>query len=242
MKRAYTLVEVTVALLVMSVVLAPALLLLSSGSRDSLQGLVQADTTLEARRIIRQVHQDLKLAAIETGPDSQESLSLERICKNEAALPLADYTFLRFPGQGAVAAVAPKLERRRLSRVRYRLEPKTAGNIPVMRLIRTETFHAGSGNQTAEHVLSERVNFFEIRPCALPSVRPESMVFQVTLKLVDSPRGPLPETLPSGALLSNHAQGVITAEYSDVVFPMFFAAYMNQPYIVRNYYSGGTAP
>lgn len=241
MKRGFTLVELMMAVVLMAVLLTPVFVILSSGTKSSLQGLMQIDTTLEGRRIIRQIHQDLKLACIETGPGKVD-LVFGDICKNTAIAPLADYTLLRFPGRAAPEKIAPPHAPRFLTRVQYRLEKVSDPRIPFMRLIRKETPHPQTGEAATEHVLSDRVSFFEIKPCRLTPGGVEQYVFLVTLQIVDSPRGPLLEKFSPGTLVTNRTHGVVMAEFFDVVCPDFFTAYWNQPFLVRNHYSGGVAP
>ncbi|MBF0407792.1 MAG: hypothetical protein HQM10_10585 [Candidatus Riflebacteria bacterium] len=187
-----TFVELIFAI-VCSMILLPAIYsALSSGTRSSLRGMAQVNTTLETKAILKQVCDDLYNSCIEYG-SSPVNLDLGATLLKDSATP--PYTFLVFPHHGNLydSFVSPKsggqprilkspvqaggvsqsdqtgLSERLLSEVTYDLQPVGSGNSFLKKLVRKEKYHslyplaADFPAGTKVEVLSDRVQSFNIR-------------------------------------------------------------------------------
>ena len=54
-RQAFTLVEIMIVLICTALLMGPIFLVLRSSTKTSLKGMLRIDTTLEARRVIKQV-------------------------------------------------------------------------------------------------------------------------------------------------------------------------------------------
>ena len=66
-KKAFTLVEIMIGITCLAVLMGPIYLLMRSGTQTSLKGMKRIETTLEARRVLKQVYADLKMLCFEIG-------------------------------------------------------------------------------------------------------------------------------------------------------------------------------
>ncbi|HQB82717.1 MAG TPA: prepilin-type N-terminal cleavage/methylation domain-containing protein, partial [Candidatus Rifleibacterium sp.] len=57
-RQAFTLVEIMIVLICTALLMGPIFLVLRSSTKTSLKGMLRIDTTLEARRVIKQVYAD----------------------------------------------------------------------------------------------------------------------------------------------------------------------------------------
>lgn len=251
-KHGFTLLELMVVVTCFLLVLGPAYQIFVSGTRQYTSGVLQIETTLEARRIIRQLHNDLKMATFATG-DGGYTLRLHDMLEVEGIYPTLQYSFLSFPAKTESEAIMPPADQpyrhRFASRITYSLQPPTGPGKTGFRLVRKEEFPALLGRQPWVKVLSERVNNFHISPVSLPEAAPEQIrtgapkpqwFFFVTLQLVDSIR---PQQHPAGAVpVAARSQGLVVADFTDLVCPEFFCAFHNQEGVGRNWHNGIIGP
>lgn len=231
---------------------APIWRLLRSGTRMSLQGMLQVETTQEARRIIRQVYTDLKQSCFQYEGKNRIELDFASTLEKVGDLPTQEYRFLAFPFPGKIGEAIPAGEKgygwRRASRITYALEPVGKPGKPFLRLTRTERFHPDHPQAGRfpggcfTRVLSERVHFFSISPASCQSGDQTLFYFWITLQLADSlePRG-LPAALSDGPLVRRPA-GVIIADFAEVVYPEYFNAFLSRNGFNVNWYSGVVGP
>ncbi len=257
--RGTTLVEIMVVAGCLVLLIGPILAVMRSGARVSRKGLIQIDTTLEARRVIQQVHQDLKNACLDTSAPQADTrdIALGDFCDEKGTAPMFEFSFYSFPLQGGiqemVKSTGPTTPSPRLaSRITYRLE-KIPGDSPgkpsLLALVREEKLNpahpdAGAlpdGKRT--HILTKRLNYFRIQPHEILTQDNKSDpqktrgYFWVTLQLRDL----LPETDPTelqnpDSVLAR-TKGIVIADFYDVVYPEYFNAYSRQPRAVRNWHS-----
>ena len=102
----FTLVELMIVVLLVGVVLAPVFLMYQSGSRYSIRGMTKADVTLEARRILKQIHDDFKHAVvfIEVPASAQQPImkaSFFEQIRQPGPTP-ESFSLYRFPLHGSV--------------------------------------------------------------------------------------------------------------------------------------------
>jgi prepilin-type N-terminal cleavage/methylation domain-containing protein len=172
--RGFTLVETLVAIVCMSILMVPIVWVYRSGSRSAFEGMVKADITLEARRIIRQIQDDLKYSVFVLDyskvPDKRPEYFFNTIVTGNAETV---YRLLRFPIHGSVNSMIDFSEGafRKPTPVSYELAK--IPDSPLYTLTRSE-----GGSRRV--ILSEQVNFFEIRPNPLA---PDRTSWAVTLQL-----------------------------------------------------------
>lgn len=244
-------VEMMVVVACMMLLLIPAWKVFHHGTKSSLQGMLQIETTMEARRILKQLNQDLKHSCWEWN-DTNAFYSLQDILSTSGSFPNTSYSFAVFPFSGDISGVVPTGSNydpgpqprlaRRVSRVIYRLapSPKIArdgypSNFPMYRLLREETLHPGNpqigqfpgGVRVQE--LSERVLMFDILPyISRDAGGNEQQFFWVTLQLVDTVnRSGVVQVITDSTSnrLTQRSRDLVIADFFDVVSPKFFAAY-----------------
>ncbi|MFZ2958446.1 MAG: hypothetical protein WA705_16285 [Candidatus Ozemobacteraceae bacterium] len=245
MKRSgMTVVEILVVAAMIVLVMGPAWQIFRSGTKTSLQGMMQVETANEARRILRQIHNDLKQGCFYL-PPSDPRIDFELMMdKNKLALNPPQYSFFSFPTTGAVADTVPfstfGAADRRASAITYRLERGTTADKPFYQLIREERFMgplaAAFPGGIRTSTLSRRVNFFEIKPYKIQTAKRDQFFFWVTLQLVDNYQA-VGFSPTSGIKLPTRSQGVLIADFFDVVSPEFFSSVWNQDGMRRNWHS-----
>ncbi len=243
-KRAFTMVELIIVAACVALLLGPIFFLLRSGSNTSRMGMLKIETTLESRRIIKQIHRDLKLAVIPLShiwsPGEVAFPAFTDILTEEGSPPLLKYTFYSYPvhaplsSGGASDIIHNRLSKtgyspRNMAKITYSLE-KTGVDSPFLTLKRTELFNG----QTRTQKLSERINYFRIKVIPMtPMGTKNQYFFFVTLQLIDSLNkmdmaGKISETDVN--MQKADAQGkVVLADFFDIVYPEYFHAFWNSP-------------
>jgi len=248
-RRAFTFVELVMVVACLLALVLPLLQIFRLGTRSSVAGLSRVDTTLEGRRILRQLRTDLELLCFPP-PETLQPIRLEDLLRVGGTAASSSFTFLSFPVHGPVTGLvspAPSGKApRRANRLTWRLEWHGSGNQTAGRLIREETFHPdleagrsfpGGVRTTVE---SERVRYFSIRPYAvgLPGEK-EQQLFWIYLQLLDAPPGAVAPT-PSSVI--PEIAGITCADFFDTVSPDYFRLFWNHPTIRRNWYTGVEGP
>ncbi len=244
----FTLVEAMVVVLLSTLILVPAYRIFQSGMTTSVQGIQQIDMVLEARRIIKQIHADLKASCLELDPARRytlvDFLTVDR--PSTGSLDGTTFSFFAFPlhadktaaiSGNQAAGPAPRLA----NRITYRLE-KTPG--PFYRLVREEKVNPLLGGGDQKRVLSDRVNLLSIVPTEIQTTKGSNQwFFQVTLQLAESrqPQG-LAALAAAGNLVTNRAAGLVVADFFDVVASEYFQALWNQEFMNRNWHTGVRTP
>jgi hypothetical protein len=212
-----------------------AFLLIRAGTRSSLQGMLRLETTLEARKIIRQVYADLKLACFPLPYNSV--YNFENVMYITGAPPHNMYSFLSFPAHARLDEIMTSphngVNYRETSFINYRVAPIASQSGSLLRLTREETFKG----QTTRKILSERVNFFEIKPVMLQPYGRNQYYFLITLQLVDSIDASELSRVTGGEKLLSDRSNLAVADFFDIVYPEFFHAAWNQPGINPNWHT-----
>ncbi|MBF0545604.1 MAG: prepilin-type N-terminal cleavage/methylation domain-containing protein [Candidatus Riflebacteria bacterium] len=249
----FTIVELMIALLCFGILSTALWQTMRLGSRSSLRGVLQVETTLEARRVMRQIQDDLKSACI---PQDSKTLviSFDQVL-TETKDP-KQYSFLIFPHDGELEQIVPMMTEGRAftkaSRVTYSLKPNE--NNPFFSLERTVHYHPenplrASYPEGQRKIVSKRVNQLSIRPFYLPGESPspdkEGLPgwFQVTLQLVDSLNsqeakdfGKSTNTAPA------QTSNFVIADFFEVVYPEFYNRMFSDVTFNRNWQSGINGP
>jgi prepilin-type N-terminal cleavage/methylation domain-containing protein len=174
--RGFTLVELLVALMCLGLLMAPMIWVYRSGSRTALEGRVKAEITLEARNVLRQIHDDLKYSVFlcdYSAYSANVSVYFPGILSSNSE---TTYSLWRFPLHGSVdEAIEPDgsvTAFRIPTQITYELKQD---NPPLFSLYRQE----GPLRRT---VLSRRINFFDIKENPLA---PPRTSWLVTLQLAE---------------------------------------------------------
>ena len=237
----FTLVELMIVVGCFMLIIGPALRVFQFGTRSSLSGMKRIDTTLEARRILRQVHIDLKGSCfVWQGPGNYSFDDILYVDRSKE--PCAEFLLYRFPSIDPVEKCVTGLKddagpaRRLTSLVTYRITP-------AHELVREEAFHPShpaysrfpQGKWT--QVLTKRLNYFDISPVQVPNATgPDQWFFWVSLQLRDAYQKP---DLSQAALRYDfkEAPGVIISEFFDILYPEFFTAFHNNEGMNRNWHT-----
>ncbi|NLI79767.1 MAG: hypothetical protein GX442_25395 [Candidatus Riflebacteria bacterium] len=241
-----TLVELMLAVLLMGLLLAPLFLTFHSSTRTSLRGVRQIDQVMEGQRLLKRLREDLRAACLVL-PEQTGQVRFDDLVEIETATDSAatSISFLRFPlpvpVDKAISAdrrsgPAPRLA----SRVTYRAEPLPDG-AGGLQLSRRESFHPALGLAPMEAILTRNLNFFRVAPLTITdSAGTSRKFFQITMQLVSTRDGrPLPATPPAG---TPQQEGLLIADFYDLVCPDFFAALWRAPCQGRSWYSGLARP
>lgn len=231
----FTLVEIMIAAVCLALLTGTSFLLIRASARASMQGMLRLETTLEARKIIRQVYADLKLACFPLPYNSV--YNFDNVLYITGAPPHNMYSFLSFSTHARIndvfASQNTGINHRETAFINYRVEPTTSANRPFLKLLREETFKG----QTTSKVMSEKVNFFEIKPVMLQPWGRNQYYFLITLQLVDSTDSTELAKQTAGAKITNNGSNLAIADFFDIVYPEFFHAAWNQPGINPNWHT-----
>ena len=245
-ERGFTLIEIMVVLLISTFFMMSVYKIFNAGAKSSLNGMLRIDTTLEGRRIIKQVYNDLKNASFVLD-GTQRELPFSELVKKDGD----SYTFLSLPLHGTAEDAIPTggsgKAYRRASRITYVLEASDSAANPFKKLIRKETFHPEhplsktvlGGVET--HMLSTRVNSFEIRPYVQFSKGKTVCCYWITLQLRDAPlKGQLKSIGKSST--PTVSTDILIADFFDVVVPEFHYRLLVNDNFNLNWHTGVVGP
>lgn len=247
-RSAFTLMEIMMVVLLTALLLIPLFKALRTGMKVSLKGMLKTETTLVARRILRQVQTDLEHVCFPL--DAQgATISPQTLVRFAGAPPTTSSSFFSFPVHGAVDSIISEdpngLVVRNACEITYTLLP---GKNSMYALVRSERFHpshplaANFPGQTRVQTLSDQVNFFSIVPASLNTPDRSSLTFRVHLQLVDTlNRSDLVEVIPGNPVAKTLRDAAI-ADFFIVVNPHFFNRILNRNWFNPNWQTAISAP
>jgi type II secretory pathway pseudopilin PulG len=253
-RSGFTLIELMVVIGCAMLLLLPAWEVFRQGTKSSLQGKLQIETTLEARRILQQVSFDLKNSCWAWDDEHVPVYTINQILNSSGgAFPNCVFSFLSFSLLGNVEDAISKTPDprtqpefcrklwRRPSKITYRLEKspkiKKEGyppNFPMYSLIREERLNSKlpeaqkfqSSGFKRKMVLSERVMMFDITPYTLSdSLGNQQQFFWITLQLIDTVNRAGDFSFPTSGKLTQRSKDLVIADFFEVVSPKFLASY-----------------
>jgi prepilin-type N-terminal cleavage/methylation domain-containing protein len=234
-KKAFTLVEIMIAITCLAILLGPVYLLLRSGTQTSLKGMKRLETTLEARKVLKQIYSDLKLSCFPMPEDGYYDFS--NTITIEGTPPKNTYKFMSFPihqeFNDMFSNQSTGINFRKVSKITYKVLDSTDTLNPYYRLIREETFEG----KTRTTVLSEHVNFFEIKPIVMKASDKYQFYHLITLQLIDATHPSLIQGKTAGTKLDDLDKDLILADYFDIVYPEYFHAAWNQTKFGPNWHT-----
>ena len=108
-RSAFTLMEIMMVVLLTALLLIPLFKALRTGMKVSLKGMLKPETTLVARRILRQVQTDLEHVCFPL--DAQgATISPQTLVRFAGAPPTTSSSFFSFPVHGAVDSIISDME------------------------------------------------------------------------------------------------------------------------------------
>ena len=232
-KQAFTLVEIMVVFICIALLAGPIFMLLRSGSDSSLKGMMRIDTTLKARIILHQIYADLKMACFELPEEDADFSSAKIFTEKKESFPNILYSFQSFPIHKAYNEIfenpSNDIDYRIPSLITYKLE----GDKPPFKLIREEKFNG----KTTSKILTENINFFEIKELVMLAGGKTNYYYLITLQLVDVLHSSDLDGKKVGEKLRQNQKDVILADFYDVVYPEYFNALWNDKRLNRNWHT-----
>lgn len=244
-KKGFTLVELMIVAACTALLIGPIFFLLRSGSQTSRMGMLKIETTLESRRILKQIHRDLKLAVIPLphiwSPGQVAFPAFTDILTEEGTPPEVKYSFYSYPVHAPLSDGTPAdvihnrvsktgFSPRNMARITYEVSKKPGTDSQFMILKRTEDYNGQSRTQT----LTDRLNYFRIKiiPMTPPGAKNQYFFF-ITLQLIDSlNRSDMDGKVAAGDVNLQKASAqskIVLADFFDIVYPEYFHAFWNHP-------------
>lgn len=241
-RQAFTLVEIMIAAICLTIILGPILMILRSGADTSLKGMMRIDTTLKARNILQQVYADLKMACFPVPYGSV--YSFDDLLDKKGTVPNYVYSFSCFPIHHKYNEIFESqtsgINYRIPSQVTYRVEDGDASNLNFKKLIREEVFNG----KTTKNVLTENLNFFEIKEIMMEVDGKDQFYYLITLQLIDVLHSnDLKEEFKDKKMgkkldrIGDKPKDVILADFYDIVYPEYFHALWNDKKMCPNWHT-----
>lgn len=233
--KGFTLVEIMIAATCLTIIMGPLFLLLRSGADSSLKGMMRIETTLKARRLLQRVYADLKMACIPLPYGS--AYSFYSILKKEGVTPDVGYQLYSYPIHQSYSDIFSNpnasINYRKPILVTYRVENGDDPDLPFKKLIREEKFNG----QTKKEVLTDNLNFFEIKEIMLSLDGKDQYYYLITLQLIDVLHSQDMTGKEAGDKLRKNQKDVILADFYDIVYPEFFHAIWNDKKLNPNWHT-----
>ncbi len=253
--RGFTFIELVISVFIMSVVAIPAILILRTGTRQSAQGMMKITTTLDARRALQRVRQDLENAVFPTQGWNVDVVNKEQLLDIVKPSPAPEYRLLCFPSLNHSGGPLTEDEAsfsRKATRVTWRLESASGTSGPFI-LIRDEgspkhSPGAPPGEGTARSTVCSRVNYFAIHREPLISEASSDRrtrfvsLYRIVLQLVDRLPGSEIVSFEKGKPAVIQPKGLIIADFFETVVPGFIRGKQLEPFGSQNWHTGITGP
>lgn len=226
-RQAFTLIEVMIVCAIMMLILIPTYRIMSHGSRSAIKGVQRNTVVMQGQNILSQIKVDLAMSCFIFVNDKEHSIS-DVLSENASGdeLTISFYTFNggEFANKVIPTNSGPE-SYRRMNRVEYKLISRP--DTPFKTLERTIRMHpAVSGGEVLTKTLSDKVNFFEVRPETVTSVEYSRSFFRISLQLFDQ------DETNSG----NIGQ-LFIADFMDTANPSVLNSIINNPGLNRNWYT-----
>ena len=142
-RKAFTLVELMIVCVCLSILIGPIYLLIRSGTQTSLKGMLRIDTTLKARNVLQQVYADLKMACFRIPYGSVYSFG--NLLTRGGVMPNVTYQFYSFPIHHNYDEIfespSSGINYRIPVNITYSVENSDNPELPFKKLVRTENFN-----------------------------------------------------------------------------------------------------
>lgn len=226
MKKAFTMVELMIVCVILTLLLIPTFRIMSHGQRSASKGMQRNRVVMQGQQILSQVKMDLAISCFIFVNDTTQNINdifSENTSGNDITL-----SFYTFNGGAYENKVVPTnsgpASYRRMNRVEYRLTSRPGS--PFKKLERRLLTHPRlPAAPDTFRILSDQVNFFEIRPETITSAGYSRSFFRISLQLFDQE-----ET-------SSRLGEVFVADFMDTSNPTILNSIINNPGQNRNWYT-----
>lgn len=240
-EKGFTLVEILVSAACLVLLMIPVFSIFTAGSRTSQRGLLRIDTSLESRRILRQISRDLKASVVVLNNQAGRRINLDStidggLANANSRFPNLAYSFYCSAAKAPLSDGDPadiidnrnsrtQPSPRNIAKITYTLEP-IAGKGGFFRLIREEVYK----QKKRKRVLSERVNYFFIKLVEFsPPGSGNQEFFQVSLQLADSLHQDDLKKINGKADLNQNQSNLIISDAFEIVYPESYNAFNTYP-------------
>ena len=223
---AFTLVEVMIVCAIMMLILIPTYRILSHGSRSALKGVQRNNVVMQGQQILSQLKLDLMLSGFVFVNDKSHSISdifTETTTGSDVTISFFTFSGDEFANKVIPTSSGPE-SYRRMNRVEYLLKSRTGTVFKTLERIFHP--HPKIGGATTRKILSDKVNFFEIRPETITSAGYSRSFFRISLQLFDQ----------DDNQAGNVGQQFI-ADFMETANPTILNSIINNPGLNRNWYT-----
>jgi len=224
--KAFTLIEVVMVCAIMMLILIPTYRILSHGGKSALKGVQRNNVVMQGQQILSQLKLDLALSCFIFVNDKSHSISdifSENLSGSDVTI-----SFNTFNGEEYARKVIPTSSGpesyRRMNRVEYVLKSRPGSAFKSLERIFYP--HPGIGGNKNRKILSDRVNFFEIRPETISSAGYSRSFFRISLQLFDQEEK-----------VSNSTGQQFIADFMETANPTVLNSIINNPGLNRNWYT-----
>lgn len=232
--RAFTLVELMVVVSILMLIIIPTYKILSHGSKSAIKGVQRNNIIMHGQQILSQIKSDLTESGFPLVDNETHGINNIFSEKSDSDGNFK-ITFFSFNGgeygQQVIPTSSGGESYRRLNRIEYRLTAKPGSIFKRLeRVVFLHPSHSGAKAGGQKHVLSDQVNFFEIRPETIDSNGFSRSFFRVSLQLFDNEAAGSKDTPPD-------PDNMFIAEFSETVNPIILNSIINNPGLNRNWYT-----
>lgn len=225
MKKAFTMVELMIVCAILMLILVPTFKILSYGRQSANKGMQRNRVVMEGQQILSQIKKDLAVSCFVFVNDTTQDIN--DIFSESSSGSDVTLSFFTFNGGLYEDKVIPTIDGptsyRRMNRVEYRLSSRPG--TPFKKLERRLITHPSLPTvQDTARVLSDQVNFFEIRPETITSVGFPRSFFRISLQLFDQEE-------------NKGAGDVFVADFMDTANPTILNSIINNQGQNRNWYT-----
>ena len=227
-KNGFTLIEMLVVVSMLALILFPTYRILSHGSKSAMRGAERSNLVNLGQRLLGQVKADLSLSCFEY--KDGELHGVDNIFKETNGADEIKYSFFTYHGGKQEYKVVPTnsggISYRRFNKIEYCLRLKPDGQNLLERKV---YYHPKNpmAKKTKAKLLSDQVNFFEIRPVTVISKGVARNFFRISLQLFGQ----------KNKAKLNKAGKAFIADFVDTVNPLVLNSIINNPGLNRNWYT-----
>ncbi len=226
MRKAFTMVELMIVSAILMLILIPTFRIMSHGRQTASKGMQRNQVVMSGQQILSQIKMDLAISCFVFVNDTTQDIN--NVFTETSSGGDTTLSFFTFNGGLYENKVIPTSDGpesfRRMNRVEYRLSSQPGS--PFKKLERRLITHPKlPPAPDTFRVLSDQVNFFEIRPETITSAGFSRSFFRISLQLFDQKED-------SG----QHGTKFI-ADFMDTANPTILNSIINNPGQNRNWYT-----
>lgn len=226
MRKAFTMVELMVVCAILMLLLIPTFRIMSHGQKSASKGMQRNRVVMQGQQILSQIKMDLAVSCFVFVSDTTQDINdIFSETTSGSDIILSFYTFNGGNyANKVISSSSGPASYRRMNRVEYRLTSKSGSTFKTLE--RRLLTHPGlPAAPDVFRVMSDQVNFFEIRPETITSAGFSRSFFRISLQLFDQEE-------------TSGARGeVFVADFMDTSNPTILNSIINNPGQNRNWYT-----